>query len=66
MLYRESRGLLFLIFELITANVGFHKHHSIFWTIIDAILMPITWIKWILLQEVNFTMIEQSFNWFLK
>ena len=66
MLYRESYSLLFIVCELITANVGFHKHHSLFWTIIDVILMPITWIKWILLQEVNLTMIEQSFNWFLK
>ena len=66
MLYRESYSLLFIICQFATANIGYYKHHSIFWTIIDVILMPITWIKWIILQEVNLTMIEQSFNWFLK
>lgn len=55
-----------VIFALLTANVGYSIHNSIFWSIIDFIFYPIAWIKWIICHEVTLTIIEKSFNWFLK
>lgn len=62
----QNFSILYFLLELITANVGYYKHHSVLWTIFDAIFAPIVWLKWFIYQEVNVTLISDSFNWFLK
>jgi hypothetical protein len=55
-----------IIFTLPTAMIGYHIHNSIFWAIIDFIFWPIVWIKWLILQEVNLTIIKETFNFLLQ
>lgn len=55
-----------LVISLITAMIGHTIHSSIFWSIMDFIFWPIAWIKWIIYQEVNVTIIKETFGFFFK
>lgn len=59
-------AIFWFFFALATAIIGFHIHHSIFFSIIDYIFAPFVWIKWVIFQEVNMTIIKASFAWFMK
>ena len=59
-------NLLWFIFNLVTAIIGYHIHNSIFFSIIDFIFSPIVWTKWLCFQEVNLTIIHDAFAFFLK
>ena len=63
---KEIYSILYLTFLLLTYNVGFKIHGSIKWAIFDTLFAPIAWIKWMILHEVNLTLIKESINWFLK
>ena len=49
-----------------TAITGYAIHHSIFWSIMDYLFYPLAWAKWLILQEVNLTIIKTAFSFFLK
>lgn len=55
-----------ILFALPTAMIGYHKHESVFWSIIDFIFWPLAWIKWLIFKEVNLTIIKETFNVFLQ
>lgn len=55
-----------IIFALPTAIIGYNINQSGFWAFIDFIFWPLAWLKWVICQEVNLTIIKQSFEWFLK
>ena len=57
---------LTLILCVITAMIGYHIHGSFFWAIMDFIFTPVAWIKWLICQEVNITIIHNTFSFFLK
>jgi len=59
-------SFLYLIAAICTAIIGKQIHGSIFWAIIDFFFMPIVWIKWLIYQEVNLTIIKLAFDFFLK
>ena len=58
------RGLLYIIFDTLTAMIGYTIHGSIFWSIIDFFFAPIAWIKWLILHEVTMNVIRNTFTWF--
>ncbi len=58
--------LLFIIIAIATAIIGYHIHGSIFWAIVDWIFWPIAWLKWLICQEVNMTIIRGAFEFFTK
>jgi hypothetical protein len=58
------RGLLYTVFSILTAMVGYTIHGSIFWSIIDFFFTPIAIIKWIICHEITLTVIKETFNWF--
>ena len=49
-----------------SAMVGYTIHRSIFWAIMDFLFWPFAWIKWLVCQEVNMTIIRQTFEFFSK
>jgi len=51
---------------LVIAMIGYTIHNSIFWAIMDYIFWPFAIIKWVIFQEINLTIIKQTFDWFLK
>ena len=59
-------GFIYTICRICTAMIGYTIHNSVFWAIMDFLFMPLTWIKWLICQEVNLTIIKSSFEFFLK
>jgi len=55
---------IYLILCLLTSMIGYHIHGSIFWAIIDWIFMPLAWAKWLIMHEVNLTIIKETFSFF--
>jgi hypothetical protein len=58
--------LLFFVFSIMTAMIGYTIHKSIFWSIIDFVFTPIVWIKWLICHDVTLSIIKQTFAWFFK
>jgi len=59
----DTLGLLFC---LATAMIGHTRHGSLFWAILDFLLAPLVWCKWLICKEVNVTLIKKSFAFFLE
>ncbi len=62
----RSGGLMYTVFSVLTAMIGYTIHGSLFWAIMDFIFTPIAWIKWLICQEVTLSIIKQTFEWFFK
>jgi len=58
--------ILYLIFSVLTAMLGYTIHGSIFWCIMDFIFTPITWVKWIIFHEITASVFQQTFPWFFN
>ena len=50
----------------ITAMIGYQIHKDFFWAIIDFLIYPFAWLKWLICQEVNLTIIKETFSFFFK
>ena len=59
-------AVLYLLFCLFTAMVGKTIHGSLLWAVVNFVYAPLSWIKWMLCEEVNLTIIRQSFSFFLQ
>lgn len=55
----------YTIFCLVTSMIGYTIHDSVFWAIVDFFFAPLAWAKWLILHEVNLTIIKQTFSFFL-
>ena len=49
-----------------TAMIGYDIHHSIFWSIVDFMLFPFAIVKWLILHQVNLTIIKDTFGFLFK
>ncbi len=58
--------LLSFIFCICTAMVGYKIHGSGFWAVVDFIFAPFAWAKWLIMQQVNMSIIRDTFSFFLK
>jgi hypothetical protein len=58
------KSVLYLVFSILTAMVGYTIHGSIFWSIIDFIFTPIAIVKWLICHELTLTVLKETFNWF--
>ena len=56
--------LLYCVFAVITAMIGYSMHQSYFWAVMDFLFCPLTWLKWLICQEVTLTIIKHTFSWF--
>ena len=56
----------YFFFAVLVAMVGYQIHHSIFWAIMDFVFWPFAVVKWLVLHQVNKTIIEQTFSFFLQ
>lgn len=57
--------VFYVIFAAATSMVGYHMHNSILWAIVDWILWPFAWVKWLLFHEVTLNIIKETFSFFL-
>lgn len=56
--------LLYIIFCVLTAMVGYTIHHSIFWSIVDFFFTPFAIAKWLIYHEITLPVIKATFAWF--
>lgn len=55
-----------IIMGILTATVGYTIHHSGFWAVVDFFFWPIAIIKWIVCQQINLSILQETFSWFLR
>lgn len=60
------KKILWMVFNVGTALVGFQIHSSIVWSICDFIFSPLAWAKWLIYHEVSVSVIKSTFGFFLK
>jgi len=63
---KQINGLIYTLFSVATAMIGYTIHHSLFWSIMDFIFTPLAWIKWLIMHEVTYTIIKHTFNFFFS
>ena len=61
---KSETSIIYTIFSVLTAMVGYTIHGSIFWSLMDFIFTPIAIIKWIICHEITLTVIKETFTWF--
>ena len=59
-------NLLWGIFSIGTAIVGYEIHSSIFWSIMDFLFSPLAWAKWLVCHQISISVIKSAFSFFLK
>lgn len=59
-------AVLWVFFQISTAMIGFAWHKSIFWAIVNFIFPVLTWLKWLICQDVNMTIIKSAFSFFFN
>jgi len=63
---KQIGEVLYFIFAIATAMIGHAIHHSLFWSIVDFFFAPFAWAKWLICQEINLTIIKETFSFFLS
>lgn len=63
---KKVSGTAYTIYSVATAMIGYTIHGSLFWSITDIIFCPLVWCKWLICHQVNLSIIEESFRFFLK
>jgi len=55
-----------------TGMIGYHinvinnSSCPLFWAIMDFLFWPLPWIKWLIMQQVNLSIIRDTFGFILK
>jgi hypothetical protein len=62
----SQNSIFYTIVAILTAIIGHEIHGSVFWSIVDFFFWPFAWLKWLILQEVNMTIIKEAFSFFLS
>lgn len=62
---RLSR-FIYLICAVCTSIIGYNIHNSLFWSIMDFLFMPITWLYWLVTKQINLSIIKEAFSFFLN
>lgn len=58
--------LLYTIVCICTAMIGYTIHHDLFYSVLDFIFTPFVWAKWLILHQVNLSIIKQTFSFFFN
>lgn len=64
--YNPFVRLAYFILAVVTAMIGYQIHHSVFWSIVNFIFWPASWVWWLVFHEVNVSLIEHTFSFFNK
>lgn len=59
-------GILWILFDVLTAMVGYTIHGSIFYSIINFIFSPLAWIYWLITHNVDMNVLRETFSWFFN
>ena len=64
--FMKLRNALYIICACCTSMVGYHIHGSFFWAIVDWPFWPFAWVKWLIMHEVNLSIIKATFEFFAQ
>jgi hypothetical protein len=59
-------NLIYLLFCVAAAMVGYTIHGSICWSIVDFFFWPLALIKWLICHQINLTVIKHTFGFLLS
>ena len=59
-------SLLYSLAAVATAMVGYHIHGSVFWAIMDFLFPFFAWAKWLIMHQVNLSIVKATFSFFLS
>jgi len=59
-------GAFWLLMAIATAMIGHRVNDSLFWAIVDFFFWPLAWAKWLICQQVNISIIRETFAFFLR
>lgn len=62
----ELLKILYLIFCVAIAKIGYCMHGSILWSIFDFFFPFFSVAKWLICEEINMQIIKNCFNFFLN
>lgn len=61
--YSSSIGkFLYFLVCTATAMIGYQIHHSVFYSILNFIFAPLSWLVWLVCHDVNMTIIHKAFD----
>ncbi len=63
---KQIYGIFWLLAATATAMIGHTIHGGWFWTVMNFIFWPISWVKWLICHDINLTIIKQTFQFFLS
>jgi len=55
-----------VLFATCTAMIGHTIHGGIFWTVCNFLFAPPSWIKWLICQDVNLSIIKHTFHFLMS
>ncbi len=64
--YNFRLGSLYPIFAFCTAMIGYTIYSSVGWSILDFLFAPFAWMKWLVMHQVNITIIKETFSFFIQ
>ena len=65
-------NILYIIAAIFTARLGYFINlqndswFPAFWAIVDFFFWPIAWIKWLICEQVNMSIIKEAFSFFFN
>ena len=59
-------SLIYMVFSVLTAMIGYTIHGSLFWSFMDFVFTPFAWIKWLIMHQVTMSVIKNTFSWFFN
>lgn len=65
-LLKRTSDMIYFILSIATAMIGYNIHKSLIWSIFDFFFAPLVWAKWLIMQQVNLSIIKETFSFFLK
>ena len=58
------KTLIYFLYSIATAMVGYAIHGSVFWSIVDFCFPLIATAKWLICEEITLAIIKETFAFF--
>lgn len=63
---KQFMDFIYFLLAIGTAMVGYTIHRSLFWSVMDFFFAPFAWAKWLIMQQVNISIIKETFSFFFR
>jgi len=59
---KKLGAVLYIIFSVCTAMVGYTIHGSVFWSVVDFLFTIIAIAKWLIFHELTLSVVKETFR----